>query len=166
MEGLEKATHVVMDKTGTLTEGRLNVISFQFDESLRLNRNLCYRLLAAAEVEEARVHPVAKAVFKWALAHSQSSERSTTSDAISRTRNLTRVLGKGVACEVNAHSDEWISVHVGTPTFLGENEIAIPPCAADYDTGASMVYFAFDKRYGGRLCVQVGDLLTGISNDN
>ncbi|KAF2711408.1 heavy metal translocatin [Pleomassaria siparia CBS 279.74] len=149
MEALQKATHVVMDKTGTLTQGRLYVTSFQFDESLRLNRKLCHRLLAAAEVDEARIHPVAKAVFKWAL-----SNADLTSTSMSRTRNFTQVLGKGVKCEVNAHSDEWISVHVGTPRFLEENQIVIPQCASRNNSSASMVYFAFDKRYGGRLYVQ------------
>ncbi|CAO2651637.1 Nn.00g042070.m01.CDS01 [Neocucurbitaria sp. VM-36] len=154
MENLNKATHVVMDKTGTLTEGRLNVVSCQFDRGLRLNRTICYRLLAAAEVEEARVHPVAKAIFKWALSNTQQNERSTAMCTISKTRNLTQVLGKGVRCEVNAYLDEWIMVHAGTSAFLGENEIAIPSYEGEDILGASMVHFAFDKRYGGRICVR------------
>ncbi|KAJ4363615.1 hypothetical protein N0V83_009911 [Neocucurbitaria cava] len=111
MEHLQAATHVVMDKTGTLTEGRLNVISCHFDEELRLNRTICYRLLAAAEVEEARVHPVAKAIFKWALSNTQQIEQSEAISMVPKTRNLTQVLGKGVQCEVNAYLDEWILVH-------------------------------------------------------
>lgn len=98
MESLQKATHVVMDKTGTLTEGRLSVISCHFDESLKMSKQLCYRLLAAAEVEEARVHPVAKAVFKWALSSSQQDEKTVKPDTLAKVRNIVQAPGKGVQC--------------------------------------------------------------------
>ncbi|KAH7359671.1 HAD-like domain-containing protein [Pyrenochaeta sp. MPI-SDFR-AT-0127] len=154
MEAIQMATHVVMDKTGTLTEGRLNVVSCHFDSGMKLNKKLCYRLLSAAEVEEARVHPVAKAVFKWALSGAQQVEKSTALSMLSKTRNLTQVLGKGVKCDVEAYPGEWISVHIGTATFLVENEITIFPSSVKDFAGASLVYFAFDKQYAGCLSVQ------------
>lgn len=154
MQTLQSATHVVMDKTGTLTEGRLQVIDSCFDQDLKLNRNLCYRLLAGAEVEEARVHPVAKAVFKWALSNTQQGSDSISGDAVSDTRDLKRELGRGVRCEVRAHSDEWIMVHVGQLIFLEEHGIAVPKARDLNDTQASMVHFAFAGRYGGHVCVR------------
>jgi cation transport ATPase len=154
MQALQQATHVVMDKTGTLTEGRLKVVDCHFSQDLRLNKQLCYRLLAAAEVEEARVHPVAKAVFKWALSHAQQEKGSTDVDVVSETRNLVRVLGKGVSCEVRGHSDEWITVHVGHSAFLEENDITLPAVHDFIDTDASVAHFAFGVRYAGRIHVQ------------
>lgn len=155
MESLQRATHIVMDKTGTLTEGRLSVISCHFDEGLKMSKQLCYRLLAAAEVEDARVHPVAKAVFKWALSSSQQDEKTLKPDTIAKVRNITQVPGKGVQCEVNSQRDAWIPVHIGTPAFLAENGVAIPLSGKEDNVDISRVHFAFDKRYAGHLCVQV-----------
>lgn len=155
MESLQRATHVVMDKTGTLTEGRLSVISCHFDEDLKMSRQLCYRLLAAAEAEEARVHPVAKAVFKWALSSSQQNEKTINVNTIGKARNITQTLGKGVHCQVNSQRDAWILVHIGTLIFLAENGVVIPTSESEDSSAASKVHFAFDKRYAGHLCVQV-----------
>jgi len=150
MHALSSITHVIMDKTGTLTQGRLGVTSYYFIEGLRLNRQLCYRLLAAAEFEEARVHPVARAVLKWAL----SNARGRPLDLVPETRNLQRVLGMGVSCEVKGHSEEWIAVHVGQVSFLSSNGIIIPGTQYGDEPAASRVHFAFSNRYAGCLVIR------------
>ncbi|KAJ4989216.1 copper-translocating p-type atpase [Stagonosporopsis vannaccii] len=149
MRALSSTTHVIMDKTGTLTQGLLGVSSHYFAEDLRLNRQLCYRLLAAAEFEEARIHPVAGAVFKWALSNAQGRP----SDLVPETRNLQRVLGMGVSCEVKGHSDEWIAVHVGHASFLSSNNVSIPRTQGCNEPAASRVHFAFSSRYAGSLVI-------------
>jgi cation transport ATPase len=111
-------------------------------------------MLAAAEAEEARVHPVAKAVFKWALTYSQHAS-SLPKGSVAETRSVERVLGKGVRCEVKGHLDEWTTVHVGQMAFLQENKISLPEGQTTKTTTASMVHFAFDGRYGG--CLEVQD---------
>lgn len=114
-------------------------------------------MLAAAEVEEARVHPVAKAVFKWALSNAQQGILSAPSHAVSEIRNMERVLGKGVSCGVKAHADEWITVHVGHSDYFLENEISVAKDGKFANANASVVHFAFDRRYGG--CIEVHDTL-------
>ncbi|KAJ8114663.1 hypothetical protein OPT61_g3516 [Boeremia exigua] len=151
MQAISSITHVVMDKTGTLTQGRLAVISHHIDENLRINRQLCYRLLAAAEFEEARVHPVASAVFKWALSNVQHDRPQRR---ILEHKNYKRVLGMGVSCDVKAHSEEWIAVHVGHTEFLSSNGISIPPTQDLKDPAASTVHFAFSNRYAGSLVIR------------
>lgn len=150
MRALLSTTHIIMDKTGTLTQGRLSVVSHHFATDLRLNRQLCYRLLAAAEFEEARVHPVAGAVFKWAL----SDAHGRPLDLVPETRNLQRVLGMGVSCEVKGHSDEWIAVHVGHASFLSSNNISIPSSQDNNEPATSRVHFAFANRYAGSLVIR------------
>lgn len=150
MQALTETTHVVMDKTGTLTQGRLEVVQHCFSETLTHNCQLCYRLLAAAEFEEARVHPVAQAVFKWALSHTQLSK---SPQAVADTRNLQRVLGMGVSCEVRGHSDEWIPVHIGHAPFLSSHSITIPS-QADQNPEASTVHFAISNTYAGTLFIR------------
>lgn len=151
MRAISSITHVVMDKTGTLTQGHLTVIDHHFANDVKLNRQLCFRLLAAAEFEEARVHPAASAVFKWALSnlHDCQSPRS-----VPETRNLQRVLGMGVSCEVKGHSDEWTAVHVGRAAFLSKNGISIPHSHNSNDLAASRVHFAFCNSYAGFLIVR------------
>ncbi|KAF1357216.1 hypothetical protein EJ07DRAFT_129514, partial [Lizonia empirigonia] len=150
MQALTETTHVVMDKTGTLTQGRLEVVQHCFSETLRLNRQLCYWSLAAAEFEEARVHPVAQAVFKWDLSHTQLSK---SPQAVADTRNLQRVLGMGVSCEVRGHSDEWIPVHIGHAPFLSSHSIIVPS-QVDQNPEASTVHFAISNTYTGTLFIR------------
>ncbi|CAG5184570.1 uncharacterized protein ALTATR162_LOCUS10975 [Alternaria atra] len=150
MEALSKATHVVMDKTGTLTKGNLNVVIHHFDEQLTLNKDICYRLLAAAEAEDARVHPVAKAVFKWALTAGTSSGTMHFPEHVRQTRHLRSTPGKGMSCEVQAFTDVWIKVSIGTAGYLNQNGIEV----ATESTETSKIYFAFDGRYGGYVYVQ------------
>lgn len=151
MRALSSITHVVMDKTGTLTEGRLAVVDHRFADEERLNRQLCFRLLAAAEFEEARVHPAASAVFKWALSNLQHGQPLRS---VPETRNLQRVLGMGVTCEVKGHSDEWIAVHVGRAAFLSRNGINVTHLDDDNDSVASKVHFAFSRSYAGFLVIR------------
>lgn len=153
MQAISATTHVVMDKTGTLTQGRLEVIDHHFSDGLRLNRQVCYRLLAAAEFEEARVHPVGKAIFSWALSYSQQNDSQNT---VSDTRNIKRVLGMGVICEVRGHSDEWTPVAIGHASFLSSYGIHVPDCSSQegLDPEASTIHFAFSNVYAGNIYVR------------
>ena len=170
MEAMEKATHIVMDKTGTLTEGSLNVMGCHFDDGVNMNKTLCYRLLAAAEAGEARVHPVAKAIFKWSLVNCHQVESLHTRGVILETRNVIRVLGQGTSCKVCAYSNTWIQVHIGTRRYLEQCEVTVPQ-SAPIETSGSVVHFAFDHRYGGRLLVQdtirpeAASVIKGMLND-
>jgi Cu+-exporting ATPase len=57
LEGLEKVDTLVVDKTGTLTEGKPKLVSATNDEVLRL----------AASVEKLSEHPLAAAIVAGAL---------------------------------------------------------------------------------------------------
>ena len=150
MRALCKATYIVMDKTGTLTRGNLDVVSHHFDGEGRFNRDTCFRLLAAAEAEDARVHPVAKAVFKWALTMSNSSGMVRFSEHVNKTRNLRSVPGKGTSCQVQTLANVWTEVSIGSAAYLEKSGIEVALESID----ASRVYFAFDRRYSGYICVQ------------
>jgi Cu+-exporting ATPase len=139
-----------MDKTGTLTRGNLDVVSHRFDGGVRFNEDACFRLLAAAEAEDARVHPVAKAVFKWALTMSNSSGMTRSSEHVNKTRNLRSVPGKGTSCQVQTFANVWTEVSIGSAAYLKESGIEV----ALESIEASSVYFAFDGRYSGYICVQ------------
>ena len=91
LEGLEKVDTLVVDKTGTLTEGKPKLVSAPDSEVLRL----------AASVERLSEHPLASAIVAGAL------ERKL---ALSKADRFEATPGQGVAATVDGHR-----VWVGKP---------------------------------------------------
>ena len=91
LEVLEKVDTLVLDKTGTLTEGKPKLISAPDDEILRL----------AASVEKLSEHPLAAAIVAGAL------ERNLV---LSKAEQFEAVPGKAVTAMVDGHR-----VSVGKP---------------------------------------------------
>jgi P-type Cu+ transporter len=91
LEILHKVDTLVVDKTGTLTEGKPKLVSviatdgFQKDENLRL----------AASLERASEHPLAEAIVKGA------EEKGI---ALAQTNDFQSVTGKGVTGFVDGHN--------------------------------------------------------------
>jgi Cu+-exporting ATPase len=92
LEGLEKVDTLVVDKTGTLTEGKPKLVSAPDSEVLRL----------AASVERLSEHPLASAIVAGAL------ERQL---ALSKADRFEAIPGQGVTATVDGHQ-----VWVGKPT--------------------------------------------------
>ena len=119
IQKMANLTHVVMDKTGTLTTGQLTVVeaSKQLDAQSLM-------LCCAAEREDALRHPVARAVFQWAF--SQLSDFQRCEQNSIEIKNLETEPGKGVWCEARLPSkDDWQSIHIGTSSFLCEYNISV-----------------------------------------
>jgi Cu+-exporting ATPase len=109
LETLEKVDTLVIDKTGTLTEGKPRVVRVQArakdlrdDELLRL----------AASLERGSEHPLAAAIVKAA------EEKGIS---LSRTQDFQSETGKGVKGTVDGHK-----VVVGNATLMKDMNIAIP----------------------------------------
>ncbi|KEF63530.1 uncharacterized protein A1O9_01508 [Exophiala aquamarina CBS 119918] len=155
IENLSKLSHIVMDKTGTLTEGRLAITSADFASQFTSRKHLCYRLLCAAEREEAQNHPVGKVVFQWALTQLEDEDRRLQSSVPVRKLNSTP--GKGISCEVEGPYTAWHEVHIGNASFLLENNISIPPPShkspPTLESGTA-VYFAINNLFAGKLQLQ------------
>jgi Cu+-exporting ATPase len=162
IENLARLTHLVLDKTGTLTEGRLQVSKVSLAEPFRQEKELCCHLLCATERDEAQTHPVGRAVFQWCLRQLQQQRRQLIVDgrghdagrneskaaAINEheptlgtapTRNVDSVPGKGVSCEVQDGSidnqETWYGVHIGSERFLVEHGIKLPTSPSDDGKG-------------------------------
>lgn len=91
LEGLERVDTLVVDKTGTLTEGKPKLVSAPDDEVLRL----------AASVEKLSEHPLAAAIVAGAL------ERKLV---LSKAEQFVSVTGQGVTAMVDGHR-----VSIGKP---------------------------------------------------
>jgi P-type Cu+ transporter len=91
LEGLEKVDTLVVDKTGTLTEGKPKLVSATNDEVLRL----------AASVEKLSEHPLAAAIVAGA------AERNLV---LAKAEDFRSTTGQGVTAVVGGHR-----VFVGRP---------------------------------------------------
>ncbi|HYP13990.1 MAG TPA: heavy metal translocating P-type ATPase, partial [Bryobacteraceae bacterium] len=139
LENLEKVDTLVVDKTGTLTEGKpklVSVVPADGQDELTL-------IGLAAAVERASEHPLAAAIVEGAR------ERSLE---ITRAEHFHSITGKGATAQVGARV-----IAVGNARLLEELSIEAPSFyeAADRlrDEGQTVVFVVVDGRLAGLLGV-------------
>jgi Cu+-exporting ATPase len=139
LERMERVTTLVVDKTGTLTEGRPKVTTIgpiaphAEDDLLRL----------AASLERASEHPLARAIVDAAAA--RGLVPAAASDFVAST-------GKGVRGTVGHRQ-----VMLGTARFLAEGGIATAALAAQADRlrqdGATVIFVAVAGAAAGLIAI-------------
>jgi Cu+-exporting ATPase len=140
LEQTRQVTTIVVDKTGTVTEGRMEVAALvpadgvPEDELLRL----------AAGAEDASEHPIARAIAD------RGRERLGALPAVEHFNNRA---GLGVQARVDGHD-----VLIGRPVFLAEWGVELPAelsvaAARLEDTGATVVAVASDGEASGLIAV-------------
>ncbi|WP_247241757.1 copper-translocating P-type ATPase [Rhizobium sp. NLR16a] len=139
LERFEKIDTLVVDKTGTLTEGRPKATALKavqgFDESelLRL----------AATLERASEHPLAAAIVAAA------QERSL---ALGEAREFDSPVGKGVTGTVDGRN-----LVIGSHRIMAEAGVDLSSLAAEAETlrgeGATVIYVAIDGKVGGLIAI-------------
>ena len=139
LERMEKVTTLVVDKTGTLTEGKPKLVAIvgaghvADDELLRL----------AASVERASEHPLGRAIVDAAAGRAIALAEVSEFDAPS---------GKGVTGTV-----EGRPVALGNAGFLAELGIATTPLEAEAERlrhdGATVVLVAIDRRLAAAIAI-------------
>ena len=128
IERLERIDTLVVDKTGTLTEGKPKLIAV---EAVRADQAVLLHL--AASVEHASEHPLASAIVAGAKARDVAL--SPVLDFVSNT-------GKGVQGQVDGHL-----VQVGSLALLGNSTAAVELdklAAKRRDEGQTVVLVAID----------------------
>jgi len=139
LERLEKVDALIVDKTGTLTEGKPRVVAIE--PAADVDPALLLRL--AAGLERASEHPLAAALAAAAL------ERGLT---LSDPGDVRAVTGKGITGNV-----ECRSVAVGNEALLGE--LGLTPAGLDSrvkrmrEDGATAMFVAVDGRIAGIIAV-------------
>lgn len=139
LERLEKVDTLVVDKTGTLTEGKPKVVSivsaagFQEDELLRL----------AASVERSSEHPLADAIVRAA------KERNLT---LINVEEFDSPTGKGVTGKVDGKS-----VLLGNAAYLKslgvETQTLEPQAEVLRGEGATVINIALDGKAAGLFAI-------------
>ena len=135
LERLERVDTLVVDKTGTLTEGKPRVVAvlaasgFASDDVLRL----------AASLERSSEHPLAAAIVLAA------KEKGL---ALTEAENFDAPAGKGVRGAVDGRV-----MAIGTEGFLAEHGVALGAIAAEAEPlrrdGATAIFVAIDGRAAG-----------------
>jgi len=139
LERMEKIDTLVVDKTGTLTEGKPKVISIvpvgAFNESELLR--------FAASVEQASEHPLAQAIAEAA------NERNIS---VAQVKGFDAPTGKGAIGVA-----EGRRVVIGNPKFLHELNIQTTELDADAERlrgeGATVIYLAVDGKVSGIIAI-------------
>lgn len=139
LEILEKANTLVVDKTGTLTEGKPRFVGvepaagFPEDELLRL----------AASLERGSEHPLAAAIVKGAEAKGL---------ALAETRDFQSVTGKGVIGKVDGRT-----VVLGNAALMNDQHVAVEPLRARMEElrreGQTVMLVAVDAELAGLVAV-------------
>lgn len=139
LETLEKVDTLVVDKTGTLTEGKPKLVTVlpagEFDESTLLEM--------AAAVENASEHPLARAIVSRAVEKGRPLLSATDFQSIT---------GKGITGTVNGKT-----VTVGNARLLQDAGISTQEIASKAEelrtTGQTVMFVAIDGRPAGLLGV-------------
>jgi len=139
IEALRSVDTLVVDKTGTLTEGRpafhgiVPAAGFDADSVLRL----------AASLDQGSEHPLAAALVAEARRRGLELQPVDGFDSIT---------GQGVAGTVDQHA-----LLLGTTSLMEEHGVAVDTMAAEADAlrreGASVMYLAIENQLAGALAV-------------
>jgi Cu+-exporting ATPase len=139
LERLHQADTLVVDKTGTLTEGKPQVVAIEpaggmsADELLRL----------VASLERGSEHPLAAAIVRAAAARGLP---------LTEARDFQSLTGKGVRGQVDGRT-----VLLGNAAFLTENGIAVPGLQPQVESrqkeGQTVVLAAVDGQAAGLLAI-------------
>src|SRR6266699_861778 len=139
LERMEKVDTLVVDKTGTLTEGKPKVVAVVPAETLDETEVL--RL--AASLERASEHPLARAIVDAA------AERKIAFAAVV---GFDAPTGKGVLGKVEAHQ-----LALGNARFLAELKISTAALEGEAERlrrdGATAVFLAVDGKVSGILAI-------------
>lgn len=139
LELLEQVDTLVVDKTGTLTEGRPELVGIRvsndFDEETVLG--------LAGSVEAASEHPIAEAILRGARARGVSTHE---------TSGFASVTGKGVHASVTGKR-----VAIGNEALFEQLGVSLGSLSDDAETlraqGQTVMFVAVGERAAGRLAV-------------
>jgi Cu+-exporting ATPase len=139
LERMEKVDTLVIDKTGTLTEGKPKVVAVSAAPGVSESELLGL----AASVERASEHPLAQAIVAAAR------ERGA---ALGEPQDVAASVGRGVIGQVQGRT-----VALGNARFLEEQGAAVGALEASAQTlrrdGATVIFAAIDVRPAGLIAI-------------
>ena len=139
LERFEKVDTLVVDKTGTLTEGKPRVTSIVATEGLGENE----LLQLAASLERGSEHPLADAIVDAAAARGLTFGKAEDFDS---------PVGKGVTGSVDGRK-----LIIGSHRIMEEESVDVSALAEEAERlrgeGATVIFVAIDGRVGGLFAI-------------
>mgnify|MGYP002622540649 CR=1 FL=1 len=167
LETTTKITHVVFDKTGTITYGKMSVAKANIPSPWKdtdWRRRLWWTIVGLAEMGSE--HPIGKAVLNAAKSELGLGPEGTIDGSIG---DFSAVVGKGVSAHVEpATSAERTryKVLIGNIPFLQKNGVSVPEPAIEIsekadatqsdpklNAGITNIFVAINGIYAGHLCL-------------
>ncbi|MDF1875411.1 copper-translocating P-type ATPase [Sulfurimonas sp. SAG-AH-194-I05] len=140
LERMEKVDTLVVDKTGTLTEGKPKVTSLVIAQGFDEEEIIQY----AASLEKASEHPLAEAVIAYAASKNISLEK---------VENFLATTGKGISAEIKNKK-----ILIGSEEFLNSMGITTSEITAKAnilrDSGKGVIFMAIDSVYCAILAIE------------
>ncbi len=140
LETMEKIDTLVVDKTGTLTEGKPKVTDFLTAEGYDANELIKY----AASLERASEHPLAQSVIEYA---------KESNIALINVDNFEAVPGKGVIAQIDDKK-----ILLGSEKFLKEQGVSIEAVQAKADAmrndAKGIIFMAIDDNYCAIIAIE------------
>ena len=133
LENMEKINTLVVDKTGTLTEGKPKVSTLIIEDSFNEDDILLY----ASSLERVSEHPLAGAVVDYAKDKNIS---------LVNVKNFEAVTGKGILGEIDNKK-----IAIGSESFLNSLNISTKNIQKKannlIDEGKGVIYLAIDSKF-------------------
>jgi P-type Cu+ transporter len=169
LETATKITQVVLDKTGTLTVGKMSVASSNLVPTWQNNewrRKLWWTILGLAEMGSE--HPIGKAILAVAKEELGLGIEGTIDGSVG---DFEAVVGKGINALVEPASSAERAryrILIGSVKFLGDNNITVPQDSVDASeeanvkaagsskaasAGTTNIFIAIDGAFTGHLCL-------------
>jgi len=150
LEAMARIRTLILDKTGTLTDGRPQIVSIHSADDVAADDILRF----AAALDQASKHPVAQAIVVAAKARGL---------ALPIPGNVVEIAGEGVGGTI-----EGRQVIVGGAAFVAARVGAAPVQGPELAEGAVLVAVALDGRMAGHLVMSdplregTGDMLAAL----
>lgn len=169
LETTTKVTQVVLDKTGTITYGKMTVASMKIVSAWQesdLRRKLWWAIVGLAEMGSE--HPVGKAVLGAAKTELGLDLDGTIEGSVG---DFAAAVGRGISAVVEPASSSGrtrYNVLVGNVKYLQENNVDVSQDAIDASeainknassgkagdsAGTTNIFIAIDGQYAGHLCL-------------
>ncbi|MBD3639172.1 MAG: copper-translocating P-type ATPase [Crocinitomicaceae bacterium] len=150
LEKMNKIDTLIIDKTGTVTEGRPSVEDIiPTDES---NKDELIRLIAS--VNQQSEHPLAEATVKFAADHNISLEKVTDFESVT---------GKGVKGNVNGKMVQIGNDKMMNDAGVTKDETVLSNAKAAQEKGKTVPFVSVDGKMVG--CIIISDAIKESSKD-
>jgi len=150
LEALARITTLILDKTGTLTDGRPQIVAIETHGDLAKDEILRF----AAALDQASKHPIAQAIVTAARANGT---------VLPIPENVVEIAGEGVAGTIDGRH-----VVVGGSAFVAAQVGVVDPDSAVITAGSVVVSLAVDGKLAGHIVMAdalrsgTSDLLAGL----